>query len=103
MAISVLAAIVSSAVAPMTDGAPSTLASAGTLSLISLFLLQFSVGVMMDHRYDRDAWRSVTLIPLYPAVFWILQFLTIIVAYPMLLARQAGRPATWISPDRGEP
>jgi biofilm PGA synthesis N-glycosyltransferase PgaC len=103
MALSVLAAIVSSAVAPMTDGAPSTLASAGTLSLISLFLLQFSVGVMMDHRYDRDAWRSVTLIPLYPAVFWILQFLTIIVAYPMLLARQAGRPATWISPDRGEP
>lgn len=102
LAISVLAAVVSSAVAPMTDGVPPTLASAGTLSLISLFMLQFSVGVMMDHRYDRDAWRSVTLIPLYPAVFWTLQFLTIIIAYPMLLTRRTGKLATWISPDRGE-
>ncbi|MFM7395912.1 MAG: poly-beta-1,6-N-acetyl-D-glucosamine synthase [Gammaproteobacteria bacterium] len=75
----------------------------GAWILLVLCLLQFSVGTLMDHRYDPTAWRSVMLIPLYPAAFWVLQCATTLVAYPKILARRRGRPATWISPDRGHP
>lgn len=76
---------------------------AGALILLTLCLLQFTVGTLMDHRYDPTAWRSVIFIPIYPAAFWILQFAATLVAYPKILTRRPGRPATWISPDRGHP
>jgi biofilm PGA synthesis N-glycosyltransferase PgaC len=39
----------------------------------------------------------------YPLAFWLLQFATTIVAYPLVLMRRRGKPATWVSPDRGLP
>jgi len=75
----------------------------GALILLALCLLQFTVGTLIDHRYDPTAWRSVIFIPIYPAAFWILQFAATLVAYPKVLTRRRGRPATWISPDRGHP
>lgn len=73
----------------------------GSLILTILCLLQFLVGLLMDYRYDQTAWRSMIITPLYPLAFWILQFATTIVAYPKVFSRRRGRPATWISPDRG--
>lgn len=87
----------------LTGGTPEITVGGGALILLLLCLLQFAVGTLMDHRYDPTAWRSVMFIPLYPAAFWILQFATTLVAYPKVLARRRGRPATWISPDRGHP
>jgi biofilm PGA synthesis N-glycosyltransferase PgaC len=82
---------------------PTITAGDGALILTGLCLLQFVVGTFMDHRYDPTAWRAVILIPFYPAAFWILQFVATLVAYPRVLIRRRGRPATWISPDRGHP
>ena len=39
----------------------------------------------------------------YPLAFWLLQFATTIVAYPLVFLRRRGKPATWVSPDRGLP
>jgi len=91
------------AVTLATGSVPTITAGDGALILTGLCLLQFVVGTFMDHRYDPTAWRAVILIPFYPAAFWILQFVATLVAYPRVLIRRRGRPATWISPDRGHP
>ena len=82
---------------------PQLTVGVGGLILLGLCLIQFSVGTLMDHRYDPTAWHSVIFIPLYPAAFWVLQLATTLVAYPKVFARRRGRPATWVSPDRGRP
>lgn len=84
-------------------GIPTIELGGGVWILLALCLTQFGVGTLMDHRYDPSAWRSVLLIPLYPAAFWAMQFATTLMAYPKVFARRRGRPATWISPDRGHP
>ena len=84
----------------LAGGTPEITVGGGALILLLLCLLQFAVGTLMDHRYDPTAWRSVMF---YPAAFWILQFATTLVAYAKVLSRRRGRPAIWISPDRGHP
>jgi len=87
----------------VTGGIPTVAVGSSVWILLVLCLTQFGVGTLMDHRYDPTAWRSVMLIPLYPAAFWAMQFATTLMAYPKIFARRRGRPATWISPDRGNP
>jgi len=101
LAISTAVTILTLAITPSAAGMQTTLGLTGALALLPLFLLQFAAGAMMDHRYDRCDWRTVIMMPLYPAAFWMLQLVTTLVAYPMQLARRRGRPATWVSPDRG--
>jgi len=87
----------------LTGGIPTIVVGEGVWILLLLCLTQFVVGSLMDHRYDPTAWRAVMLIPLYPAAFWAMQLATTVIAYPKVLVRRRGRPATWISPDRGHP
>jgi len=39
----------------------------------------------------------------YPLALRLLQFVTTIVSYPLVLMRGRGTPAIWVSPDRGLP
>lgn len=95
--------LINTAIALASGVTPVVAIGEGALILLVLCLLQFTVGTLIDHRYDPTAWRSVIFIPFYPAAFWILQFAATLVAYPKVLTRRRGRPATWISPDRGHP
>ena len=64
-------------------------------------VLQFTAGAIIDRRYDERVMRDLVWSIWYPLAFWLLQFATTIVAYPLILMRRQGTPATWVSPDRG--
>lgn len=77
-----------------------------SLTLTALILAlcclgQFTVGALLDRRYDARVIRDLAWSIWYPLAFWLLQFATTIVAYPLVLLRRRGKPATWVSPDRG--
>ena len=64
-------------------------------------VVQFTAGAIIDRRYDERVMRDLIWSIWYPLAFWLLQFATTIVAYPLVLMRRRGTPATWVSPDRG--
>jgi len=64
-------------------------------------VVQFTAGAIIDRRYDERIMRDLIWSIWYPLAFWLLQFATTIVAYPLVLMRRQGTPATWVSPDRG--
>jgi len=64
-------------------------------------VVQFTAGAIIERRYDERVMRDLIWSIWYPLAFWLLQFATTIVAYPLVLMRRRGTPATWVSPDRG--
>lgn len=66
-------------------------------------VVQFTAGAIIDRRYDKRVMRDLVWSIWYPLAFWLLQFATTIVSYPLVLMRRRGTPATWVSPDRGLP
>lgn len=90
----------------LAHGLPWTyVAEAGTwLGLTSL--IQSSVALWIEQRYERDAlWRYYFYAIWYPAAYWAIGAFVMVWAVPkacwaMWMAR-SGRYATWSSPDRG--
>lgn len=70
--------------------------------LIAISFIQFSVSFYIDSRYDKEIFRCVYWSIWYPFAYWILNMVTVIIAFPKAMLRQKGRLATWNSPDRGE-
>lgn len=64
-------------------------------------LLQFALSKWLDSRYEEGLGRNYFWMIWYPAVFWIINLATTVVAYPQVFAGPAGQRARWISPDRG--
>ena len=81
---------------------PFSLAATG-LILGACCVVQFTAGAIIDRRYDERVIRDLVWSIWYPLAFWLLQFATTIVAYPLVFLRRRGKPATWVSPDRGLP
>ncbi len=71
------------------------------LMIATTSLLQVGVGMFIDSRYDTKFVRQYFWIIWYPAVFWLITFLTAIVALPRAIFRTKGKRAVWVSPDRG--
>lgn len=70
--------------------------------LLSLMcLLQFSVSVLIDRRYEPGLTGSLYWIVWYPFVYWILSLCTTLVSFPIVMLRLRRRRARWTSPDRG--
>ncbi|OEY97629.1 poly-beta-1,6-N-acetyl-D-glucosamine synthase [Acinetobacter qingfengensis] len=65
-------------------------------------LIQFSVSLWIDKRYDGDYrfFRNYFWIIWYPIFFWLLTTLTTVVSVPKALFQKRKR-ARWVSPDRG--
>lgn len=64
-------------------------------------LLQFAVSLFLDRHYDKKLFRNYFSMVWYPLVFWIINWLTSVVALPNTLIRPTGKRARWVSPDRG--
>jgi biofilm PGA synthesis N-glycosyltransferase PgaC len=64
-------------------------------------LLQFALSKWLDSRYEVGLGRNYYWMIWYPAVFWIINLATTVVAYPQVFSRPAGQRARWVSPDRG--
>lgn len=74
------------------------------VSAVALFtccVLQMTIAVLIDRRYDAGIERLAGWLLLYPLFFWFIQVGTTVVGFPLAALRSSGRPATWVSPDRG--
>jgi biofilm PGA synthesis N-glycosyltransferase PgaC len=64
-------------------------------------LLQFALSKWLDSRYEVGLGRNYYWMIWYPAVFWVINLATTVVAYPQVFSGPGGQRARWISPDRG--
>jgi poly-beta-1,6-N-acetyl-D-glucosamine synthase len=65
----------------------------------TLCLLQLSVGVLLDSRYDASVLRSFVVAPLYPLAYWALMAaVTVRSTLPAVLRRDRGGLARWHTP-----
>ncbi|CAG36366.1 poly-beta-1,6-N-acetyl-D-glucosamine synthase [Desulfotalea psychrophila] len=74
-----------------------------TGALIALIcLIQFLAGFLIDRRFEKDVFHYYFWIIWYPAIYWLINAVTIVVALPKAIIRKKGKLAVWDSPDRGE-
>ncbi|UOO76766.1 poly-beta-1,6 N-acetyl-D-glucosamine synthase [Neisseria sp. Dent CA1/247] len=78
-----------------------TLFKVASLVTFMMFILQFSVSMFIDSRYERNLMRYFMSCIWYPYAFWLLNSVTLIHGFPKALLRDKQRKATWVSPDRG--
>ncbi|MBN2418262.1 MAG: poly-beta-1,6 N-acetyl-D-glucosamine synthase [Deltaproteobacteria bacterium] len=64
-------------------------------------LIQFAVSMFLDRHYDQKLFRNYFSMVWYPVVFWIINWLTSVVAFPKTLIRPRGERARWVTVDRG--
>lgn len=69
--------------------------------LAGMCLLQFTVSTLIDRRYESDLHRSMFWIIWYPFVYWLINFLTTLWSFPLVMLRLRRQRARWNSPDRG--
>jgi biofilm PGA synthesis N-glycosyltransferase PgaC len=69
--------------------------------LMLICLAQFSVGLLLDSRYEKQLWRIYLWIIWYPFVYWIIISCATFVGFPKALFKKNGQRAIWTSPDRG--
>jgi biofilm PGA synthesis N-glycosyltransferase PgaC len=65
------------------------------------YILQSTVSVFLDWRFERGLLRSLFWVIWYPLVFWLLQTFTSAVGAPRAMLRGKAERGTWVSPDRG--
>lgn len=83
------------------DGSGLALLKVGGLATFMAFLLQLSVSLYIDSRYEGNLFRYFVSCIWYPYAFWLLNSLTLVHGFPKAVFRDKNRKATWISPDRG--
>lgn len=64
-------------------------------------LIQFSLSMYIDGKYDINMGKQYYWIIWYPVVYWVLNVLTVTVGVPKALLKPKGQRAVWTSPDRG--
>ena len=64
-------------------------------------MLQITVSMFLDHKYDVGLWKIYFWMIWYPLLYWMINMLTIVVALPKVLYRNKNQKAVWVSPDRG--
>ena len=64
-------------------------------------VIQFSIGLLFDARYDKSLRKLIVWLIWYPAVYWIVNMIVTVIAFPKALLKRKGTLAVWESPDRG--
>jgi biofilm PGA synthesis N-glycosyltransferase PgaC len=80
---------------------PSLIPAWPGMVIASSSLLQVAVGMFLDRRYDLRFGRQFYWVIWYPIAFWMITFVTAVVALPKAAVRSRGSRALWTSPDRG--
>jgi biofilm PGA synthesis N-glycosyltransferase PgaC len=71
------------------------------LLLATTCVVQFTVSVLIDRRYEERLFGSLYWIVWYPLLYWLINFTTTLVSFPCVMLRARRQRARWISPDRG--
>lgn len=69
--------------------------------LAMVCLLQFSVSVLIDRRYEADLARSLYWVIWYPFAYWLINLFTTLYSFPKVMVLGRRKRARWTSPDRG--
>jgi biofilm PGA synthesis N-glycosyltransferase PgaC len=64
-------------------------------------ILQFTVSLFVDRRYEQNMFRYLFWVIWYPFMYWMISSLTVVFATPKALFKKKGERAVWKSPDRG--
>lgn len=78
-----------------------------TIIILSALLLtfintiQFAISLFIDSTYEKINIFTIIFLSWYPTLYWVLNALVAIFAFPKALKRKKGAYATWTSPDRG--
>lgn len=64
-------------------------------------MLQFSVSLWIDSRYEDDLAKYYFWVIWYFLVYWMINISTSVVGFPKAVMKKRGQRATWVSPDRG--
>ena len=78
-----------------------SLLEVSSIITLLLFMMQFSISLLIDSRYESNLFRYFISCIWYPYVFWLLNSLTLAHGFPKAIFRNKNRKATWVSPDRG--
>ena len=73
---------------------------AGSLLIITA-LLQFTLSIIIDSRYEKNLKSYYFWMIWYPMFYWVINMLTTVVGFPKAIFKKRGSRATWTSPDRG--
>ena len=71
-----------------------------SLFLSTVGLIQFTVAIILDSKYDDKLLRNALTAVWYPFLYWYINALIVIASLPSLF-RKRKKTATWDSPDRG--
>lgn len=69
--------------------------------LAAACVVQFSVSVFIERRYERRLGRTVFWVVWYPFIYWTLNLFTTLASYPKVIVKTRRDRARWTSPDRG--
>ncbi len=72
----------------------------GTLLIITA-LIQFTVSLSIDSRYEKGLHKYYYWMIWYPMVYWVINMTTTAVGFPKAVFKKRGERAIWTSPDRG--
>lgn len=73
-----------------------------TQFLSIICLIQISVAVGLEHKYDKHIFKNMLVAAWYPIIYWIISGLVSLMALPGTIRHCIrGGKATWVSPDRG--
>ncbi len=78
-----------------------TIVILSALILTFINIIQFTISLFIDSRYEKINVLTVFFLSWYPTIYWIINALVAIIAFPKALKRKKGVFATWSSPDRG--
>ncbi|ERI54073.1 N-glycosyltransferase [Pseudomonas sp. EGD-AK9] len=71
------------------------------LVLACVCLLQFSLSLFIERRYETGLARALFWIIWYPLAFWMITLFTTLVSFPKVMLKRRQQRARWVSPDRG--
>jgi biofilm PGA synthesis N-glycosyltransferase PgaC len=71
------------------------------LLLATTCLLQISVALVIESRYEKHLFRSIFWVIWYPFFFWMVMLAASLVGFPKAVLKLRGQRAVWSSPDRG--
>ncbi len=69
--------------------------------LILTSLLQFTISMSIDSRYEKHLLQNYYWMIWYPMVYWMLNMITTVIGFPKAFLKKKGQRAIWTSPDRG--
>src|SRR6202167_6001961 len=71
------------------------------LFLATTCLIQFTVAMVIESRYEKQFLGSIIWVIWYPFFFWIITLITSLVGFPKALFRKRDKRAVWANSDRG--